>query len=164
MITPLTENATFTYIDEEYSFDSCDEAALLSFEDAGEDYSIEFSQTVNIDLKINKPSTTTVKYGDTLVLQLEEIELPEGYTVEWSVEGTGFTKGVGEDGKECRLTSTANGTATVTAKIVDEDGEAALDAEGNEISDSITLNSNASFWNKIVSFFKNLFGVNRYVY
>ena len=113
---------------------------------------------------IVSPSTTTVNYGETLVLQLEEFELPEGYTVEWIVDGDGFSKAVSEDGTECRLTSTANGTATVTAKIVDENGEAVLDGDGNEISDSITLTSKAGFFQKLISFFKNLFGINRDIY
>ena len=121
-------------------------------------------ENAKINLLIKTPSTTTVNYGETLVLQLEEFELPEGYAVEWIVDGSGFSKAVSEDGTECRLTSTANGTATVTAKIVDENGEAVLDGDGNEISDSITLTSKAGFFQKLISFFKNLFGINRDIY
>ncbi|MBQ3497938.1 MAG: leucine-rich repeat protein [Clostridia bacterium] len=121
-------------------------------------------ENARINLLIKTPSTTTVNYGETLVLQLEEIDLPVGYAVEWIVDGSGFSKVVSEDGTECRLTSTANGTATVTAKIVDENGEAVLDGEGNEISDSITLTSKAGFFQKLISFFKNLFRINRIIY
>ncbi len=114
--------------------------------------------------KVTTPSTTTVNYGETLVLRVEDVILPAKYTVEWIVDGSGFSKAVSEDSLECMLTSNASGTATVTVRIVDENGEVVLDGDGNEISDSIELKSNAGFFQKLISFFKNLFRMNRVIY
>ena len=50
-----------------------------------------------------------------------------------------------------------------TAKAVDSDGNVLLDADGNEISDEQEVSVNSGIWQKIVSFFKNLFGMNRTV-
>ena len=111
------------------------------------------------------PSTTTVNYGDTLILHadLGETALPEGYSILWTVEGTGVNITPGEDGLTCEVTSVQSGNVTVKATIVDENGEAVTDADGNEISAEQQLKSNVTFWQKIVSFFKNLFGISRII-
>ncbi len=165
-ITPLTEDATFTYLDEEYSFETDGEIALLSVGEETEESSVEFTTDYLADFKIKQPSVTTVKYGDTLVLHadLGEAALPEGWSISWDVDGAGFTTKTEENGLKFNTTSSANGTSTVKATIVDENGDAVLNADGNEISAEITLKSNASFWQKIVSFFKNLFRINRIIY
>lgn len=113
---------------------------------------------------INQPSKTTVNFGETLVLQLEEIEISEGYAVAWFVEGAGVSTWVSEDGLECRVTSIANGNPTVYAKLVDEEENPVTNADGEEILDEITIVSKAGFWQKFLSFFKNLFGINRVIY
>lgn len=116
------------------------------------------------EIKINRTSTTVINYGETLVLQLEEIEIPEGYNFEWFVEGAGVSTAVSEDGLECRVTSIANGNAAISVRLVDEDGKALSDADGEAISDEVIITSKAGFWQKFVSFFKNLFGINRVIY
>lgn len=113
---------------------------------------------------INMPSKSTVNYGETLVLTIGEIEIPEDYAVKWFVEGTGVSTTVSEDGLECRVTSIANGSATIYAKLVDEEENVVINADGEEIFDKITLVSKAGFWQKFISFFKNLFGINRVIY
>ncbi len=117
-------------------------------------------------LKIKNPSTSTINYGETLVLHADygNVELPEGWTIQWTVEGAGFNMTVAEDGLTCKMTSIANGKATVKATLVDENGEAVIDANGNEMSDSKQLTSKAGFWQKLVSFFKNLFGISRVIF
>jgi len=127
---------------------------------------IDYSWVNEYAFEMKSPSTTTVKYGDTLVLQadLGETALPEGWSIKWDVDGAGFNMTPVGDGLTCNMTSVANGNATVKATLVDETGEVVLNAEGNEISAEITLKSNASFWQKIVSFFKNLFRINRIIY
>ncbi len=112
-------------------------------------------------IKIKTPSKTTINYGDTLVLHADIAEIPEGYSILWTVEGSGFNMSPADDDLTCKMTSVANGNATVKATLVDGNGDAVLDAEGNEMSDTQELKSNASFWQKIVSFFKNLFRINR---
>ena len=117
------------------------------------------------ELKIENPSVTTIKYGETLVMHADfgGIELPAGATIKWTVEGNGFSINPAEDGLTCKLTSVANGNTTVKATLVDENGEALLDADGNEISDSKQLTSKAGFFQKLISFFKNLFGISRII-
>lgn len=113
--------------------------------------------------EISVPSTTTINYGDTLILKLDELNLPEGYFVEWSVNGSGVKIQPSEDGTQCKVTSVSSGTVTVTAKIVDQNGDSVTDADGNAVQDEITLKSNAGFFQKLISFFKNLFGISRVI-
>ncbi len=114
-------------------------------------------------MKIKDPSVTTINYGETIVLHADVPKLPEGWSVQWTVEGSGFSMTNEEDGMRCKITSIANGNAAVKATLVDENGEAVLDAEGNEMSDSQQLVSKAGFFQKLISFFKNLFGISRII-
>ncbi len=104
---------------------------------------------------IKKPSTSTVKYGETLILHADFENVPDGAKIEWSVEGEGVTIKPSADGLTCAVTSTATGDVTITAKYTD--------ANGVEHVSEQKIESNASFWQKIVSFFKNLFGINRII-
>ena len=104
---------------------------------------------------IKKPSTAEVKYGETLILHADFENIPDGATIEWSVEGEGVTIVPSEDGKTCAVTSTSTGDVTITAKYTD--------ANGIEHFSKQEIKSNASFWQKIVSFFKNLFGISRII-
>ncbi len=110
------------------------------------------SETAKEEL-IKKPSTTEVKYGETLILHADFSNIPADAKIEWSVVGKGVEIKPSPDGKTCAVTSTATGDATITAKYVD--------ANGTEHVGSRKIESNASFWQKIVSFFKNLFRINR---
>ena len=51
----------------------------------------------------------------------------------------------------------------VEVKLVDENGVVYQDTNGSEISDSENVTVNNGFFQKIISFFKNLFGMNRIV-
>lgn len=108
------------------------------------------------DGEINPPSKTSINYGDTLVLTLNEFEVPAGMAIEWVVEGSGVEISVSSNGRECRVTSVANGNAKVSVKLVSDNEE--------EVVDEITINSKAGFFQKLISFFKNLFGSNRIFY
>lgn len=107
--------------------------------------------------EINTPSKNSINYGDTLVLTLNEFEVPNGMAIEWVVEGSGVEISVSSNGRECRVTSVANGNAKVTVKLVGDDGS-------EKIFDEIVVSSKAGFFQKLISFFKNLFGVNRLFY
>lgn len=115
---------------------------------------------------IKQPSVTTINYGDTLVLNADTCgyTLPSGYTVKWFVEGAGVSTNISEDGLECRVTSVASGNVTIYAKLVDADENVVANVEGTEICDEITITSKAGFWQKFISFFKNLFRINRIIY
>ena len=162
IITPLVDNATFTYLDETYDFENIDGAALLKLANDDEVASAELSSYYP-EIEIKSPSTTTINYGDTLVLHAGVEELPAGYSILWTVEGNGVTIQPSEDGLTCSVTSVQTGNVTVKATVVDENGEAVLDIDGNEFSAEQQLKSNVTFWQKIVSFFKNLFGISRMI-
>jgi len=146
-----------------YTFTGWDKAIPANMPAENLTFTAQFELIVK-ELAIKQPSVTTINYGETLVLQLEDVELPEGWRVEWSLTGNSVTMSVSEDGKECRVTSTASGNVSVTATLVGENGEPVLNELGNNIESFINLSSKAGFWQKLVSFFKNLFRINRIIY
>ena len=111
-------------------------------------------------LSINTPSTTTVSYGFTLNLRANVTDLPDGARIVWSMDGSGFELIPSADGMTCGVKSVSKGSATITAKVVDKNGNAVKDANGNEITASQQLTSKAGFFQKLVAFFKKLFGSN----
>ena len=116
--------------------------------------------TVYPKLSIRTPSTATVSYGFTLNLHANVTDLPEGARVVWSMGGSGFELIPSADGMTCGVKSVSKGSATITAKVVDKNGNAVKDANGNEITASQQLTSKAGFFQKIAAFFKKLFGSN----
>ena len=116
--------------------------------------------TVYPKLSIRTPSVTTVSYGFTLNLHANVTDLPEGARVAWSMDGSGFELMPSADGMTCGVKSVSKGSATITAKVVDKNGNAVKDANGNEITASQQLTSKAGFFQKLVAFFKKLFGSN----
>ena len=116
--------------------------------------------TVYPKLSIRTPSVTTVSYGFTLNLHANVTDLPEGARVAWSMDGSGFELIPSADGMTCGVKSVSKGSATITAKVVDKNGNAVKDANGNEITASQQLTSKAGFFQKLAAFFKKLFGSN----
>ena len=114
----------------------------------------------NAKLSIKSPSTTTVSYGFTLNLHANVTDLPEGARIVWSMDGSGFELIPSADGMTCGVKSVSKGSATITAKVVDKNGNPVKDANGNEIAASQQLTSKAGFFQKLVAFFKKLFGSN----
>ena len=117
-------------------------------------------EPIKTKLSIKSPSTTTVSYGFTLNLHANVTDLPEGARVVWSMSGSGFELIPSADGMTCGVKSVSKGSATITAKVVDKNGNAVKDANGNEITASQQLTSKAGFFQKLVAFFKKLFGSN----
>lgn len=114
-------------------------------------------KSIRVSIK-NNPGSRTVKYGETLRLTaITSAALPEGTKICWYVNGVKAHEGETFDVKF------ESGTKTVTVKITDSNDTALKDTSGKEISDSQNVSVNSSFWQKIVSFFKNLFGMNRTV-
>lgn len=106
---------------------------------------------------INNPGTAKIKYGETLKLTaITTIDVADT-KIFWFVDGV--KKG---EGDTFSITF-EKGTKTVEAKIVDSSGTVLKTSVGDEISDSQKVTVNSGFWQKIVSFFKNLFGVSRIV-
>lgn len=104
----------------------------------------------------NNPSSRKINYGETLRLSTD-FEPQFGERICWYVDG----KKMGE-GKSFNV-SFEGGTKTVEVIVIliDRSGNVLRDANGNTISDSETVTVNDGFFQKIISFFKNLFGMNR---
>ena len=117
-------------------------------------------EPIKTKLSINTPSVTTVSYGFTLNLHANVTDLPEGARIVWSMDGSGFELIPSADGMTCGVKSVSKGSATITAKVVDKNGNPVKDANGNEITASQSLTSKAGFFQKLVAFFKKLFGSN----
>lgn len=109
-------------------------------------------------LKIkNNNGAKTINFGETLRLTAETTNEPENATVIWYVDGVESGKGTTFD------ISLKKGSVEVTAKLVNADGTIIKDKDGNEISDSQTVSVKSGFFQKLISFFKKLFGLNRTV-
>ncbi len=128
-------------------------------------FTAKFALIAHPDTEINieKPSVEKINYGDILILHANINEKPGTASVEWSVEGTGVEIVPSEDGMTCAVASTGNGDVIVKAKLVDENDADIIDANGNSIETSIKLVSKAGFFQKLISFFKDLFGSNRII-
>ena len=110
---------------------------------------------------IRTPSTDTIRYGETLVLHSGIEALPDGMKIVWTAEGEGATLAPSEDTLTCKVSCVESGNITVTATLVDEEGNTATDMNGNEITTEQTITSKVNFIYKLISFFKNFFGFSR---
>ncbi len=111
-----------------------------------------------IGVKIkNNFGEKTINFGETLRLTAEVTNQPENTSVRWYVNGVESGEGLTfEVSPECR-------SVEVTAKLIESSGITVKDKQGNEISDSQTVSVKSGFFQKLISFFKNLFGLNRTV-
>ncbi len=106
---------------------------------------------------IRIPSQSTVAYGDSIILHADTENLPDGASIVWSANNNNF-KIVSHsiDGENCTVTPVATGDTVFTATVVD--------ADGNEISsDTQTMTAKAGFFQKIIAFFKKLFGLTKVI-
>lgn len=103
-----------------------------------------------IENLINTPSSTTVNYIDTITLTVDASKIPEGGYVKWSTDNNNFI--FVEDGNDLQITAFANGDTTFTATVYDADGNAVG-------ADTQVVTSKAGLFQKIIAFFKILFGL-----
>ncbi len=104
---------------------------------------------------IPTPSTTTINYGDKIILHADiEGELPVGYSIKWISSNNNFSVAVSDDGKTCTISPESSGETVFTAVIVDEN-------ENTVSSDEQTMTAKAGFFQKIIAFFKKLFGLTK---
>ena len=103
----------------------------------------------------NNPGSRTVNYGDGILFVAVTTDLPSDVQIKWYVNGAEKSTG--------GLFSYSNikSNSTVTVKLTNADGTPIKNADGEEISDSETINVKAGFFQKLASFFKNLFGISR---
>ena len=123
----------------------------------------KISEQKDAKITINKPSTQTINYGDTLVLHAKVTDMPKGARVVWTGGGETVQLEPSKDGLTCKATSVASGEVTITAKIVDASGKAITNKNGAAVKAEQKLTSKAGFIQKLISFFKNLFRVNRVI-
>lgn len=107
-------------------------------------------------VSIKTPSVTTVKYGDSIILHAEVTGvLPDGAKIVWEASNENFeVVEVAADGSTCTITPKSSGETTFTAKVVSSDGEVLAE-------DTQTMTSKAGLWDKIVAFFKKIFGLTK---
>ncbi len=122
-----------------------------------------FSPEISIK---NNPQTRTINYGDILHIKAEMNNVPNGAKIKWLVsnDASGVNCYIDEnDNSSCYIKATGRGSCIVYALLVDSEGNSILDSTGNEIYDSQTIKVNSGIFQIIISFFKNLFGLNRTV-
>ena len=169
-IIPLVDNAEFEYLDKDYNFgvindDTEGRLTLISADDAAAgDTEAEFtvinggngSANTKTTLEIRKPSTTTVSYGDSMILHADAESIPNGGYIEWTASNGNFTYSESADGTTCTVSPSSSGDTTFTATV--------YDANGKEIcKDEQTMTSKAGFFQKIIAFFKKLFGATKVI-
>ncbi len=107
--------------------------------------------------EIRKPSTTTISYGDSIILHAAiEGTLPVGAEIVWTADNANFVMNVSSDGTTCKLSPTSSGDTNITATVYDKDGNIVS-------SDAQKMTSKAGFFDKIIAFFKKLFGLNKVI-
>lgn len=116
----------------------------------------QFKCVADVSIR-NNGGSKTINYGETLRLTAVTANIPDGAKIYWYVDGMKKGEGTTFD------VSFESGTKTVEIKIVDANGNVLKNADGSEISDSQKVSVNSGLWQKIVSFFKNLFRINRTV-
>ncbi len=155
-ITSLVDNASFTYLGEEYSFGKDDNNVgvliLASSEEGGANDNSAFEITNGTaNISICTPSVTNINYGDRIILYADVSNIPEGGYVKWSASNRNFSYTVSSNGAACVITPSSSGDTTFTATI--------CDAKGNVVSsDNQTMTAKAGFFDKIIAFFKKIFG------
>ena len=104
---------------------------------------------------IRKPSTATINYGDAIILHADiDGTLPEGARIEWTADNGNFSMSVSADGTACKISPKSNGKTVFTATVYDKDGNVIS-------SDTQEMTAKAGLWQKIVAFFKKIFGLTK---
>lgn len=158
-IVPLVNNAAFSYLGTIYSFDNITDETFAIFNLSDSESSLNSDFTIvngGAGVEIRTPSTTTIKHGDGIILHADVKNLPEGGYIVWTTSNGNFSYSVSADGTTCTITPEKSGDTTFTATI--------YDANGNAISkDEQTMTSKAGFFDKIIAFFKKLFGATKVI-
>lgn len=104
----------------------------------------------------NNIGEKTVNYGDILRLRAETKNATADMRIFWYINGL-------KSGEGTTFELASDSDVTVTAKLVDASGKAVTDGNGKEISDTQNINVKRGFLQKLISFFKNLFGISRVI-
>ncbi len=118
------------------------------------------------EIKLEDVSTDTLKYGEKIILHVNTSGLPDGATVKWTTSNSSILKISNENAEcsthenctTCTVESIGNGSAEIKATVVDKNDNPIVQ-NGEEVSTSYKMNSKAGFFQKIIAFFKKLFGL-----
>lgn len=127
---------------------------------------VHFKYEMNRTVEIIANEVEVLKFGDKLKLNTEIADNVDVASVEWKAvewdEPRWEYKGtdavilqVSEDSKSCDAVSNGSGVMDVSVIVTDTNGKQYVDRIRFEVA--------SNFWMKFISFFKNLFGINRYV-
>ncbi len=105
-------------------------------------------------VSIRKPSLTSISYGDAIVLHSETENLPDNVSIVWNANNENFGVEISADKKTCVITPKSSGDTVFTVEIIDANGSSIC-------SDTQKMTSNAGFIQKIIAFFKGIFGLNK---
>lgn len=111
-----------------------------------------------VTMSISTPSTKVIKYGHTLTLHTQTANLPAGTRINWTASDTCVTIQPSADTLACDVKSVAGGSSTITAELVDQNGNR-IYADGHAILSQLTVESRAGIWQKLVYFLKLVFGI-----
>lgn len=147
-----------------YSFDG------TLFDECSVTVSKPVDEFENVELKFEDVSTDTLKYGEKILLHINVADLPEGTSVKWTTSNGAVLRISNENAActthescvTCTVESVGSGSAEITGIVVDENGEPVL-RDGEEIKVSYTMNSKAGFFQKLIAFFKKLFGLSKVI-
>ena len=145
-------NLTFTAVFDTYYL--CPDCGEEFFGDEIEEHIAYENQKVPVVTISRNPGSTSLSYGDSIKLTATVADAPEGTKIYWYVDGN--KKGEGES-----FTYTPEGNVEITVKLVDTNGNPLKDSDGNEISDSENVNVKNGFFQKLIAFFKKLFGLTK---
>ena len=116
---------------------------------------MEIDKSIPALISIRTPSTTTINYGDSIILHADiDGTLPAGARVEWTADNGNFDMSVSADGTACKISPKSNGKTVFTATVYDRDGNVIS-------SDTQEMTAKAGLWQKIVAFFKKIFGLTK---
>ena len=108
-----------------------------------------------LNVSIKYPSTSTISFGDSIILHSNiDRPLPDGAYIEWSESNGNFDMSVSADGLTCKISPKSSGKTVFTATVYDKDGNVLS-------SDTQEMTAKAGLWQKIVAFFKKIFGLTR---
>jgi len=106
------------------------------------------------NIAIKQPTETVISYGDSIILHVDSSNIPVGGYVEWTASNSNFETEISVDGTTCKITPKTSGDTTFTATV--------YDAEGKIISsDEQTMTSKANFFDRLIAFFKKIFGLTK---
>ena len=108
------------------------------------------------EIKIqNNTGAKTINYGETLYLTAVAENKPVNAMICWYVDGQAQSAGE-------KFSYKGEKNAVIEAKLV-LNGEVMKYVSGEEMSDTETVTVKSGFFQKLIAFFKNLFGISRIV-